>query len=77
MVCVGEGRELEIPGHEGMGDGPAIPDHVKHPGLGEGGDQEPGLGHQEWLLGTHQLSRGAVTTDNLQDEGCHSLLREG
>ena len=73
MVCVGEGRELEVPGHEGVGDGAAVPDHVEHPGPGEGGHQVAGLGHQEGLLGADQLSRGAVSTGNLQDEGCHGL----
>ena len=73
MISVGEWRELEVPGHEGVGDGAAVPDHVQHPGPGEGGGQEAGLGHQEWLLGAHQLSRGAVTRDNLEYEGGHGL----
>ena len=52
-----------------MGDGSAVPDHVQHPGPGEGGGQEAGLGHQEGLLGADQLSGRAVARDNLEYEG--------
>ena len=69
MVVVGEWRELQVPGDQGVGHGSPVPHHVDHLALREAGGQEAGLGHQEGFLAANDVCRISVAGYHLQYKG--------